>query len=213
MFDSVLTPKTEKLSESRHKYACRLIAERLLNWQADSLDKIAHIQAGKDNEPIAVARLELIHDIETKPVGFIQTSDGRFGASPDRVVMSGDRVQNTIEVKCPTIPIQFEYLLFGHGAGYRCQVQGQLWIAEADKALFLSYNERTPDYMVETGRDESFIKKLHDALEQFSDELCALEEKARSLGAYQAFAQILAPVDAEYGRSMSTHDGDLGQEA
>jgi hypothetical protein len=203
MFDSVLTPKTEKLSESRHKYACRLIAERLLNWQADSLDKISWIADGKANEPIAVARLELIHDIETKPVGFILTDDRRFGASPDRVVMSGDRIGTTVEAKAPTIPVQFEYLLFGHGAGYRCQVQGQLWIAEADKALFLAYNERTPDYMVETGRDEPFIKKLEAALEQFSDELCALEEKARSLGVYQAFAQILPPADVEYAQSMA----------
>ena len=198
MFDAVLTPKTEKLSEARHKYACRLIAERLLNWQADSLDEIQHIQDGKDNEPIAVARLELIQDIETKPIGFIRTNDGRFGASPDRVVMAGDVIGKTVEVKCPTIPVQFGYLLFGHDAAYRCQVQGQLWIAEADKALFLAYNERTPDYMIETGRDEPFIKKLRDALEQFSDELEALLEKAQKLGAYQAFQELMAPVDAAF---------------
>jgi hypothetical protein len=197
-FDQVMAPKQEKMSEARHKYACRLIAARLLNWQEDTLDKIDHIQAGKDNEPIAVARLELIHDIATQPVGFITTTDGRFGASPDRVVMSGERVQNTIEVKCPTIPKQFEYLLLGHEAAYRCQVQGQLWIAEADKAIFLSYNSRTPDYMVETGRDEPFIKKLSDALEQFSDELEALMEKAKRLGIYQAFQELAAPVDATF---------------
>jgi hypothetical protein len=51
--------------------------------------------------------------------------------------------------------------------------------------------------MVETGRDEVMIKKLSDALEQFSDELEALTEKARSLGMFQAFAEIVTPAEAE----------------
>ena len=110
----------------------------------------------------------------------------------------------TVECKCPTIPKQFEYLLLGHDAAYRCQVQGQLWVAEADKAIFLSYNSRTPDYMIETGRDEPFIKKLSDALEQFSDELEALMEKARKLGAYQAFSELLAPLDAAFDEAALT---------
>ena len=31
----------------------------------------------------------------------------------------------------------------------------ELFVADADKAIFYSYNERTPPYMVETGRDET----------------------------------------------------------
>ena len=197
-FDEVMTPKTMKMSESRWKYACCLIAGRLLNWQADSLDKIAHIQAGRDNEPLAVARLEILHDIETRPVGFIKTDDGRFGASPDRVVMNGDAVAITVECKCPTIPVQFQYLLLGHDASYRCQVQGQLWVAEAEKAIFQAFNPHTPDYTVDTPRDEEFIRNLRNSLEQFSDELEALDAKARSLGVYQAFAELATPLEAEY---------------
>ena len=194
-FNHILTPKTQKLSASRHKYACRIIASRILNWQADSLDKIQHIADGKELEPLAVGQLEVTKDIDTKSVGFIRSSDNRFGASPDRVVMSGEAIGTTVECKCPTIPVQFERILFGNGEEYICQVQGQLWVAEADKAIFYSFNPRMPAYMVETGRDEAFIKKLADALEQFDDELCALEERARAAGAYQAFAEILPPAD------------------
>lgn len=202
-FDKVLTPSKGDLSEQRHKYACRIIAARLLNWQPDSLDKIEHIAAGKENEPRAVARLELIHDITTRPVGFVTSDDGRFGCSPDRVAnIRGNSVGITVEVKCPTIPVQFERLLFGHGAAYRCQVQGQLWIAQADKAIFQSYCLQTPDYMIETGRDEPFLRKLSDALERFSDELETLTEKAQSLGAYQAFERILPPQDASYAEEL-----------
>lgn len=193
-FDKILTPATQKLSSARHKYACRLIAERLLRWQADSLDHVRHIAEGKANEPAAVAQLEFATGLETRACGFLTTDDQRFGASPDR--MAG---AITIETKAPTVPTQMEYLLMGHGDAYRCQVMGQLWVAEADKSIFYSYHERMPGYMIETGRDEPFIVKLRAALEQFSDELEALTEKARSLGIFQAFAEIVTPADKELG--------------
>jgi hypothetical protein len=197
-FDKIITPKQAKLAEGRRAYQCRLVAERLLRWQPQSLDKIGHIEDGKKLEPFAVAQLEEIHEIRTKKVGFVRSDDGRWGASPDRVAgFSGASVGTVIECKCPTIPKQFEYLLLGHGEAYRCQVQGQLFVAEADKALFYAFNPRTPAYEMETGRDEAFIAKLKDCLEQFSDELEEMTERARGLGAFQAFEELVAPLDAE----------------
>ena len=193
-FDKIITPAKGELAQARHKYACVLIAERLMNWQAQSLDKIEHIEEGRINEPLAAAQFELVNEVETRRVGIIRTDDLRFGASPDRVLgvnQDETRVSTVVEIKAPTIPKQFEYLLLGQGTAYRCQVAGQLWVAEADKAIWYSYHPRMPACMVETGRDEAFIKKLADALEQFSDELEALTEKARGLGMYQAFQEIL----------------------
>lgn len=202
-FDQIITPSKMEMSKSRLRYACRIVAARVLNWQADSLDKIKHIQEGKENEPLAVASLEMMHNIKTRRVGFVTTNDGRFGASPDRLVMEGDLVDVTVECKCPTIPTQFEYLLLGQGDAYRCQVQGQIYIAEAERAIFQSFNPRTPDFTVQTPRDDKFISKLKAALEQFSDELDEMDQRARSLGVYQAFAEIVDPVTAEYGDALS----------
>jgi hypothetical protein len=202
MFDNVITPAKGLLSEKRHKYAVRIIAARLLNWTPDSLDKIDHIREGKRKEPFAAAQLELIRDIETVPVGFVTSSDGRFGASPDRLArVDGDRTHAgiTVEIKSPTIPTQLYRLLFGHDDAYKCQVAGQLYVTEADKAIFYSYSDRMPAYLFEVGRDEAFIKKLADALERFNDELEELQARARNLGAYQAFSEILTPAEAEYG--------------
>lgn len=198
-FHHIITPKQGKISESRKPYQCRLIAERLLRWQADSLDKIKHIEDGKTLEPFAAAQLEEIKEIETRRVGFIRTDDGRFGASPDRVVMSGEAIGMTVEIKSPTIPKQFEYLFFGNDEIYRCQVQGHLLVAEADKAILYTYNPHTPAFEVETGRDEVFLKKLRDALEQFSDELEEMTERARNMGAFQPFPELVTPLDAERG--------------
>lgn len=212
-FHHIITPKKMQLAESRKSYQCRLIAERLLNWQANSLDKIRHIEDGKTNEPFAIAQLEEIDGIETERVGFVRTNDRRFGASPDRVTdISADRqhVGIVIEAKSPTIPKQFEYLLFGHDDAYRAQVQGQLWVSEADKALFYAYNTRMPAYRVETGRDEEFIKKLVGALEQFSEELEEMTERARRLGAFQMFPALATPAEAEYGdRFRAPTDADV----
>ena len=111
-FHRVMTPKQMKPAEARLKYAAEIIAERLVNWQKNSLDKIDHIADGKKNEPIAIARLELIHEIETTPVGFVTTNDGRFGASPDRVAgINADRtrVSTVIEAKSPTVPAGTEH--------------------------------------------------------------------------------------------------------
>lgn len=215
-FDEIMTPGKMEMAAARKKYACQIIAARLLNWQADSLEKIQHIADGKVNEPYAVAQLELIREVETRKIGFVTTNDGRVGASPDRVVVIDGRVTITVECKCPTIPVQIEYLLAQSLAAmkpasraveaYKCQRQGQLWVAEADEAIFYSYNERTPACYIREYRDEVFIRNLAAAVGQFNDELDELTEEARSLGSYQAFMQIVSPVDAE--RGMDPVDDD-----
>jgi hypothetical protein len=210
-FDKIITPKKGQLSESRRAYQCRLVAERILNWQAESLDKIGHIADGKAHEPLAVAQLEELHEITTRRVGFVTTDDGRFGASPDRVAdVAADlsRVGQTIEVKCPTIPKQFEYLLLGSDDAYKAQVQGQLYVCEADKALFYSFNPRTPAFELEQGRDDAFLAKMKDCLEQFSDELEEMTERARKLGAFQVFPELLTPLDAEHGDQAAAAELD-----
>ncbi len=199
-FDQVMTPKTRKPSSARHKYACRILAGRLMNWQADSLDKIDHIRAGKENEPIAVARLEILRDIKTRRIGLVRTNDLRFGASPDRAVAhDDDHIDICIEVKSPTPPIMFEYLLLPDQDVYACQRQGQLFVCECDKAIFHASNPfMEPECTIETGRDEAFIKDLVDCLNRFSDELEELDAKARALGAYQAVASFSTPLEATY---------------
>jgi hypothetical protein len=208
-FHHIMTPKKMELAESRKKYAIQLIAERLMNFQTVSLEQIDHIAEGKKNEPLAVAQLELIFNLDSKPVGFVTTNDGRFGASPDRVA-GRDGCDTVIEAKCPTVPVQLERLVFGDNDAYRCQRQGQIWVAEADKAIFLSYSPRMPLYLVEDGRDEKFLAKLADCLDRFGDELDAWTAKARSLGAYQPFDPLI-PVDAAYHRERLETEEELNR--
>jgi YqaJ-like viral recombinase domain len=211
-FSEIITPARMEMSASRKKYACRIIASRLLNWQPDSLDKIRHIEDGNRNEPFAAAQLELIREVETRRVGFVTTSDGRFGASPDRVVMRGDAIGISIELKCPTIPVQMEYLLGERLAQmepksremevYKCQRQGQLYVTDAEEAIFYSYNERMPACYVRSNRDDKFISALQPALDRFHAELEELTEIAQRLGTYQAFAEIAMPAEVEFAEGL-----------
>lgn len=217
-FNSIITPKEMKPSGQRHAYACMLVAQRLLNYQPDSLDKIEHILDGKRREPAAVKQLEYVEDIVTTEVGFVTTEDGRFGASPDRILGSfpgleeyRGSVDATLEVKGPIPLTHMQYLLSAEilrldpkakvigGDDYRCQVQGQLFICEADTALFYSYHPNMPAFLQRSRRDGVFIRALRDCLERFSDELEALTEAAKRLGSYEKFAdRIPTPVDAAY---------------
>lgn len=214
-FSNIITPKKRQLAAARHKYACRLVAERLMNWQADSLAKIEHIQAGKEFEPIAVKQLEFAEDIETVPVGFVTTDDGRFGASPDRLIRGASSgFDGVVEVKSPTVPIQWEYLLspiilkldptasVAGGDDYICQVQGQLYVAEADRAIFYASRPMMPPFLLRTHRDEAFIKALADALERFSGQLEIMMEYAKSLGTFERFAEMRTPADVERGGQL-----------
>jgi hypothetical protein len=208
-FDDVMTPMKMEMAAGRKKYACQIVAARMLSWQPDSLEKIKYVEDGKRNEPFAVAQLELVREVDTKKIGFVTTNDGRFGASPDRVVMGGDAIALTVEVKCPSIPEQFEYLLAEKlatmkpvtqvGTPYKCQRQGQLLIAEAEEAIFYSYNERMPACYVRSYRDEPFIKRLNEALQQFHEELEELTDFAKRLGSYQEFVKMVTPAEATYG--------------
>lgn len=209
-FHRIITPAKMQLSTQRQSYACQLIAERLLNWQSASLDHIKCIAEGKRLEPQAVVQLEKVIQISTTPVGFVTTDDGRFGASPDRVAGLMASPNTVVECKCPTIPTQIEYLLFGPGTAYRAQVQGQLWVAEAERAIFYSYLERGPHCLVRTHRDEVFIKAMESCLEQFSDELEGWTERARSLGVWEAFAEIIPPGQMNEQELSSFLEADPG---
>ncbi len=182
-FHRVVTAVKGDLSKSRFGYACELIAARLLNWERRSLDT-EDVVNGREREPSAIRHMEFMHDLETLPVGWVSTDDGRLGASPDRFVK---KTLVPCELKCPSDPVMLRYLLFGQDEDYRPQISGQMFICEADEAIFCAWNPRTPEYFVRTHRDESYIQKLAQHLNQFTDELDMLTDKAKALGLYQAY--------------------------
>jgi hypothetical protein len=194
-FGKIVTPAKGALSAQWRAYAARLIWEKLVNTTTQSLDGIEHIEEGKRLEPLAVRQFEFTNEVKTEKIGFVTTDDGLIGASPDRFIIGQAKC---LEVKCPTGPVHMKYALFGHEEAYRPQIQGQLLVCELEEGIFYSYVERAPAYQMSTARDETYIKTMKAALDQFNDHLQEYTEKAKSLGVFQAFADVAAPIDAAY---------------
>jgi len=194
-FDKIVTPAQGKLSASSVKYRNYLLAERLMGEPLDSLDNLQWIERGKLLEPQAVAQYEFTNDIATEAVGFVTTDDGRIGASPDRLVIG---MPGCVEIKCPAPQTHVGYMLDGPGTDYRCQVQGQLWVAEMEWDDFYSFHPSMPPVLIRTFRDESFIDKLSAALVQFCDDLDEAEERIKQAGFVATRRTVRTATEREY---------------
>jgi hypothetical protein len=172
-FHKIVTP-TGKLSAQARKYACRLVAERLLNQPLDLLEGIPAVERGKALEADAIAQYEFAEEMETRAVGFVTTDDGLIGASPDRLIVGA---RGGLEVKCPLLQTHIDYWLAGPGDDYRPQVQGQLWVCELEFDDFYSYHPQMEPVLIRTERDEPYIKLLEQSLRAFVDMLAEIHAR------------------------------------
>jgi hypothetical protein len=194
-FHRIVTP-TGKLSSQAKGYAYRLIAEALLNMQVESLEGLEWIEHGKASEADAVRIYEFIHEVETKPVGFITTDDGRVGCSPDRLVG-----KNGLEIKCPSPQMHIGYLMGDLGDKYKPQVQGQNFVGEFEYTDFFSHNVHFKPVEIRTYRDEEYIKILKDSLVGFCDMKDEMLEKIRKNGFFPEPQQVKDIVTAAYSEN------------
>lgn len=181
-FDKIVTPAKGEYSKSAKPYMLQLLVERLTGETPESIDGLPAIERGKILEPSAVSAYEMETGAKTRQVGFCLTDDGRFGASPDRLIVEA---KAGIEIKCPTSPKHLGYWAHGFGDDYKCQRMGQMWVCELDYVDMISYHPRLPSAIVRYRRDEAFIKLMADALNRFYDEMMALETRLRATGFFE----------------------------
>jgi hypothetical protein len=185
-FHKIITPTKGDLSKQARSYAYQLVAETLLGEPLESsLGNIDWIVRGKLLEPEAVRHYEFTTDTETRAVGFITTDCGRIGCSPDRLIVG---TRGGLEIKAPLPATHVGYLVDGMGDSYRCQVQGQMAVAELAYVDFLSYHPGLPPVLIRTHRDEPYITKMRAALAEFlamRDEMLAT---AKATGFFDAMA-------------------------
>jgi hypothetical protein len=60
-----------------------------------------------------------------------------------------------------------------------------------------------PAATIVTPRDDAYISLLAAALDQFHDRLLALEERARSLGVFQAMAEARTPMERDRSTQLN----------
>lgn len=175
-FSRVLTP-TGKPSSQASAYAHELVAERILGVPVSQVERTEWMRRGTEMEARAVAWYEFERGVDTSPVGFCRTDDGRVGCSPDRLVAGG----GGLEVKCPNAATHVGYLLDDVDRKYRPQVQGGLYVTGLAWWDFVSYHDELPPVVVRVHRDEEFLSALDAALTDFCARVDEYEVRVRDL--------------------------------
>lgn len=190
-FHRIVTKKKCELSAQAADYALRLVAERLLNATNESSFESPWMERGKELEPMAIRQYEFQFDVQTIPVALITTDDGSIGCSPDRLVVGDKRI--AVEIKCPSPHVHLGYLLDGVTDDYKPQVQGQIYVAELERADLYAFHPQCPPALIQTTRDDEYVMKLAAALRAFNETLATMYERAVALGAFQPMPRAVTP--------------------
>lgn len=182
-FDRILTPATAKPSGAQDGFIDELVAECiqfnpkfftergiLRTKRADS-PEMAH---GREQEDEARQAFANHTGLSVETVGFCESDCGRWGGSPDLLVVGGGQGG---ELKCPQPATHVGYLRSGElPREYKCQVHGHLILSGYPVWSFFSWCPPLPPLHVEVRPDE-FTQKLRDELERFLTKLDEAKKK------------------------------------
>lgn len=181
-FKNIITAKTMVMSKSADAYANLKIAEIMTGEMQGVFEPTYWMQRGSIMEIEARNSYELINDVETQRGGFITTDDGAFGCSPDFLVGN----DGMGEIKCLSGKHHVAHLLTDEvKADHIPQIQGQLFVAEREWCDYWMYHPDMPRVGVRTYRDDKFIARLKDCLDQFRDMMNEKIERLQSLDRWQ----------------------------
>lgn len=162
-------------SVTRRKYMLELIGERLTGTVAPGYTN-EHMERGKVMEAEARDLYAMVQSVDPKQIGFIRR--GGIGASPDSLI--DDNGLTEIKTKLPHLHL--EVLLANEmPSEHKPQVQGELLVSEREWCDFVSYWPGLPIFIKRIYRDEDYIKKLGQGVQDFIDEMSLLMYEIKNL--------------------------------
>jgi len=166
-FGPWLLAKGKVADGAREKAICKLISERAKCWQNPNFENAA-MQRGTELEPQAVAAFEGETGIKVADCGFCLSKFGRFGCSPDGLIV-GQSIG--FEGKVPVPETHIRYRRANElPEEYRFQIYGSLAVTGATGGWwFQSWNPGLAPLRILVERDE-FTEKLKAALIAFSEQ-------------------------------------------
>lgn len=178
-FSKIVTP-AGKLSTQADKFLDSLLAEWMFGGPLEDPEtqfRSQWMERGIFMEQQAYQSYEFETDNETRKVGFVATDDGLIGCSPDRFIVSGEKIIRGLELKCPSPAVHARYMRTGSiETDYKPQIQGCMMVCELDSWDVQSYCPPFPSVIVPVQRDEAYIKTLRCALEEFTDKILEARE-------------------------------------
>ena len=174
MFDKVITP-TGKPSSQADAYMFQLLAE-WLTGESTPFRTTDAMERGTMLEPDARSAYEFVQDQDVKEVGLVYLDERRLLAvSPDGLC---EKTNSGLEIKCPLPQTHVANLLTGSmPTKYAPQVQGNIWVCEADYWDFMSYHESMEPMIVRVNRDDEYIKKMESLFDAFISTMLERREK------------------------------------
>lgn len=171
--------KDAKDKKTRATYMLKLAGEILTGDPMESYSN-AHMERGKLMEDEARDYYSFMNDVEPQRVGFIR--NGAKGCSPDSLIGS----TGALEIKTALPHILGDYILRdAFPTEHKAQTQGVIWVAEREWIDLAIYWPKMPRFVKRAFRDETYIKEMATAVDQFNDELHATVERLRKYGAPQ----------------------------
>ena len=161
-------------SKTRRTYMLKLAGEIITGDPMENYTN-ANMERGKIMEDEARDLYAFQTNADPARVGFIR--DGNKGCSPDSLIGNG----GMLEIKTAFPHILIEKLLGDNfPPEHKAQCQGQLWVAQREWVDIAIYWPKLPLFVKRAYRDESYIKELADAVDQFNSELTSMVDRVRA---------------------------------
>lgn len=179
--DNLITPTFElRKGETPKTYVYKKVAEAWRGKPMIDLSASSYMmEQGLILESEAIPFWELTTGRKVTRVGFITTDDGRFGCSPDGIIldepMNGKLLYAStncnaigIEIKCPSPHTHVKYLSEGVvPKEYVAQVYGSMFATGFKKWVFMSYCRGFPPLILEATQGTKESSAIMIAVDRF----------------------------------------------
>lgn len=164
-------------SKTRAAYMRKLAGEIITGDPGESFNLPA-FDRGHALEPEARDLYAFAADVEPRIVGFIRNGD--MGCSPDSLIGN----DGALEIKTQRADLLIETLERGEfPPEHKAQCQGVLLVAEREWIDIVIYWPRMPLFIRRAYRDDRYIAHLAAEISIFNDELAAMVDRVRKIGA------------------------------
>lgn len=177
-FSKITTPTGAK-SSSKNAYMAQMLSEIVEREAGVDLDTYcsADMARGNELEPSARYLFQNIKQIEVEQIGLVYKDENeKIACSPDGVMRitscdcdeNFDFIQSGLEIKCPKLQNHINYVLSGVlPKQYIAQVQGSMWVCDVSEWWFMSYHPLFKPLIINVQRDDAFIEKLAENIDDF----------------------------------------------
>ena len=176
-FDKIVTTKGIR-SKTAEKYVLQLAGEKVTGVREEGFQSTA-MAKGVEREQEAADFYEVATGSILEKVGICYLNDKKsILCSPDRLICDSDGI---LEIKCPMIQTQVQYLLDNDKLEkeYYQQVQGQLYVTDKDWCDLLAYYPGLKPVIIRCERNQEFIEKLDKELKLFCSQLETMVNKIK----------------------------------